>query len=119
HLSEMDFPFEEAQKRLGLPLFVKPTSSGSSVGVSKVTSAEGWKKALTDAFQWGNKVLIESAVSGDEVEVAVKGNSQVRASLPGTFRTESTFCDYNAKYLGKENDTKFIIPAFPDEAKVK
>src|SRR5690606_38646839 len=112
-------PFEEAEKKLGLPMFVKPTSSGSSVGVSKITSASDWDKALTEAFRWGNKVLIESAISGDEVEVAVKGNSKAQASLPGTFRTGAAFYDYNAKYLGKENDTQFVIPAFQEESKIK
>jgi D-alanine-D-alanine ligase len=116
HSSQIDFPFEEAQKKLGLPLFVKPCSSGSSVGVTKVTGASEWKSALQEAFRWSRKVLVETAISGDEVEVAVKGNIDVIASHPGTFRTDATFYDYSAKYLGKENDTKYFIPAFEDES---
>src|SRR5690606_951343 len=72
-----------------------------------------------EAFKWGPKVLVESAITGEEVEVAVKGVREIEASLPGTFKTQSTFYSYDAKYLGKENETTFQVPAFEEKEKIR
>ena len=63
---------DEAQReRLGLPVFVKPANGGSSIGVSKVERWEDFDTALNEAFKQDNKVLVEGALVGDEVEVGV------------------------------------------------
>lgn len=111
--------YEEVVEQLGTPLFVKPCSSGSSVGVTRVTRSEEWGSALKEAFLHDHKVLVESAISGDEVEVAVKGSrGHVEVSLPGTFKVPSEFYSYDAKYLS-EGNTTFQIPAFQDETKLR
>lgn len=84
--------------RLGLPLFVKPANSGSSVGVSKVTSEKDIPPALKKAFRFDNKILIEKAITGDEVECSVLGNKEPRVSLPGRVTAAADFYDYESKY---------------------
>ncbi len=114
--------YEHAAQKLGSTLFVKPCNLGSSVGVTKVTNKDQWLPALKEAFRHDQKVLVERAVSGDEVEVAIKGSSaKAEASLPGTFKMSSDFYSYDAKYLSKE-ETTYRIPAFEDAellAKIK
>lgn len=89
---------------LGETLFVKPARAGSSVGVSKVHHAGELDAALALAFAEDDKVLIESALVGREVEVAVlegRGGSSARASLPGeVVLTTREFYDFEGKYLG-------------------
>lgn len=87
---------------LGLPLFVKPARAGSSVGVSKVEVADELDAALAVAFAEDDKVLIETGVSGREIEVAVLETAEgVRASLPGeVILTSRGFYDFEGKYLG-------------------
>ena len=100
---------EEALDRFGLPLFVKPANSGSSVGTSKVHDRDALEPALREAARYDTKVLIERAIDGREVEVAVIGNEEPRASVPGEIRQEHDFYDYAAKYADDETD--LLIPA--------
>ncbi|WP_312167336.1 D-alanine--D-alanine ligase family protein [Microbacterium sp.] len=97
---------------LGLPLFVKPARAGSSVGVSKVTSPDELDEALAVAFAEDDKVLIETGVSGREIEVAVlEGAEGVRASLPGEIvLTSRGFYDFEGKYLGGDG-VDVVCPA--------
>ncbi|BDZ56110.1 D-alanine--D-alanine ligase [Agromyces marinus] len=93
----------EAAASLGLPQFVKPARAGSSVGVSKVTDAAGLDAALEIAFAEDDTVLIESAVVGREVEIAVLGGApgeRPRASVAGEIVLAGDgFYDFAAKYL--------------------
>jgi D-alanine-D-alanine ligase len=66
--------FEGAIEKLGLPMFVKPCNAGSSVGVNKVTDKSSFDLALSEAFEYDNKILIEEAILGKEVECAILGN---------------------------------------------
>jgi D-alanine-D-alanine ligase len=83
---------------LGTPVFVKPSSSGSSVGVTKVEREEELQSALDHAFEFDRKVLVETAVAGREVECAVLGNASPEASTPGEIVSTAQFYTYDAKY---------------------
>ncbi len=102
--------FATAVEQLGLPLFVKPANTGSSVGVSKVRTAEEFTEALELAWQYDHKIIIEECILGREVECAVLGNYQVEASLPGEIIPHHEFYSYEAKYLDPDGAT-LKIPA--------
>jgi D-alanine-D-alanine ligase len=84
---------------LGHPVFVKPANGGSSVGVSRVTSPAAIPAAMEAAFECDRKVLVERAVDAREIECAVIGNDDPRASILGEIVPSSEFYDYAAKYL--------------------
>lgn len=97
------------------PLFVKPSGTGSSVGVSKVRNTQELKAALQLAAQYDSKVLVEEFISGHEVEVAVLGNENPVASVVGEVIAGAEFYDYQAKY--HSNDSRTEIPAdLPESA---
>lgn len=108
--TENKIDFKKAKKELGLPMFIKPSCSGSSVGVSKVTNEKEYVKAYKDAFMFDHKILIEEAIVGRELECAVLGNEGARASCVGEVITTSTFYSYDAKYLDA-NASRTEIPA--------
>lgn len=90
---------------LGLPLIVKPSREGSSVGMSKITESEHLTAALAQAFQHDDEVLVEKWLSGPEFTVAVLGEE----ILPSVrIQPAGTFYDYEAKYLSDE--TKYFCP---------
>ena len=99
----------EVAQELGLPFFVKPNQSGSSLGVSKVNSLEDFDKALAFAFAEDNDILIESYLKGREVSVGVikyKGETKVMGITE--ILSQNDFFDYEAKYLGKSEE---VTPA--------
>lgn len=102
--------YEEIAARLGEPFFIKPSSSGSSVGVHKVKGPDEFEKAVIDAFQFDHKLIVERNIKGREIECAVLGNDKPQASLPGEVRSTHSFYSYEAKYLD-ENGAKMDIPA--------
>ena len=108
-----------AASELGLPLFVKPARAGSSVGVSKVETLTELDAALAVAFAEDDKVLIETGVSGREIEVAVlESVDGVRASLPGEIvLTSRGFYDFEGKYLGGDG-VDVVCPAELTEAEI-
>ena len=91
-----------------LPLFVKPANAGSSVGISKVKKSEELMKALQTAFEEDCKVLVEEAVTGREIEVAVLGNDAPKASCIGEIFAANEFYDYNAKYENMQSKTGIV-----------
>lgn len=91
------------------PLFVKPATSGSSVGISKVRNREELKRAYNIAFDESKKVLVEEAIDGQEVEVAVLGNNDPEASRVGEVLSGGEWYDYSSKY--KDNKSRTLIPA--------
>jgi len=106
-VSEIKVEFE-------LPLFVKPSRSGSSQGVAKVKSWDQLEIAITDAFSHDDKVLIEEMISGREVECGVLGS---KASAVGEIKIlgNHEFYNFEAKYL--DDATKLIVPAeIPEES---
>jgi D-alanine-D-alanine ligase len=98
------------ERELGFPCFVKPANLGSSVGVSKVRTPAALEPALIDGFRYDRKLLLERAVDAREIECAVLGNDQPRASVAGEIVPRHDFYSYQAKYLD-ENGAELIIPA--------
>ena len=91
---------------VGLPLFIKPARSGSSVGVSKVSSLEDFDKAITEAFKADNRIIIEEYINGREIDCGLFLNNNELNVLPLTeIITDNEFFDYEAKYTkGKANE---------------
>lgn len=96
------------------PLFVKPANAGSSVGISKAKNGLELFNAIRVAAEEDHKVLIEKAISGREIEVAVLGNRHPRASLVGEILAANEFYDYDAKYINTESKTR-ILDDVPEE----
>src|SRR5215831_12780467 len=96
-------------QEIGFPCFVKPANLGSSVGVSKVKAAEDLTAAIDLACACDRRVLIERAVQGREVEVAVLGNDAPMASVPGEVCYAGEWYDYETKYGAGQ--TTFKVPA--------
>ncbi|WP_249011306.1 D-alanine--D-alanine ligase family protein [Conexibacter sp. DBS9H8] len=99
---------------LGLPVFVKPVRMGSSVGIARVNRPDGLADALTAAFTYDDRAIVEAAAPGLEVECSVLGNraGEVRASAPGEILLaagESAWYDYAAKYTA--GGMRLIVPA--------
>jgi D-alanine-D-alanine ligase len=95
------------------PLFVKPANAGSSVGISKVKVKEGIPEALNVAFAEDDKAVIEEAIVGREIEVAVLGNRDPQASCIGEIVSANEFYDYVAKYDNIGSVTS-IVTDLPD-----
>ncbi|MFW0757280.1 D-alanine--D-alanine ligase [Pseudomonas sp. H11T01] len=102
--------FAEAQRKLGLPMFVKPANQGSSVGVSKVNDEAQYTAAVELALSFDEKILIESAVSGREIECAVLGNDQPIASGCGEIVVRNGFYSYDSKYID-DQAAEVVVPA--------
>ena len=100
---------EEIIVNLKFPMFIKPSNSGSSVGINKANSKEELQKHIEYAAQFDNKILIEEGINGREVECAVLGNEEVIASCVGEIKAADEFYSYDAKYNNSESKT--IIPA--------
>lgn len=90
------------------PLFVKPCSAGSSVGVTKVKSEAELADAIDTALKYDYKVLIEEAIVGRELEVAVLGNENPKASSVGEILTAGEFYSYDSKYINPESKTRIV-----------
>lgn len=100
----------QIEEQLGYPLFVKPPNLGSSVGITKAHHREELMAGIETALRFDRKVLIEAAVAhAREIEVAILGNEQPRASIPGEVIPSNEFYDYDAKYV--DNSSEIRIPA--------
>jgi D-alanine-D-alanine ligase len=97
------------RRSLPLPLFVKPASLGSSVGITKVSDTKDIPAALATAFRYDTTALVEKGIRGRELELSVLGNETPEASLPGEVIPFREFYDYNDKYI--DGKTTFVIPA--------
>jgi len=95
--------------QLGFPIFVKPANMGSSVGVSKVARREDFMTALNLAFQYDEWAICEEFITAREIEVAVLGNMEPIASVPGEIVPAGEFYDYKDKYVN--NSAILHIPA--------
>ncbi|OGD21008.1 MAG: D-alanine--D-alanine ligase A [Candidatus Aminicenantes bacterium RBG_16_63_16] len=97
------------RRSLPLPLFVKPSNLGSSVGITKVGDTKDVPAALATAFRYDTTALVEKGIRGRELELSVLGNETPEASLPGEVIPSREFYDYSDKYL--DGRTTFVIPA--------
>ena len=97
------------KKEFKFPVFVKPATLGSSVGMTRVKAAKELSAAIDLAAEYALKIMVERCVAAREIEVSVLGNDNVRASIPGEILPHREFYDYTAKYL--EQGTRLLIPA--------
>lgn len=109
-----DFELDDVVARadaaaLTFPLFVKPANLGSSVGVSRATTAAELVDACAAAAQYDEWIIVEQGVTAREIEVGVLGNADPRASLPGEVIPAHDFYDYEDKYL--DGAAQLVIPA--------
>ncbi len=105
-----DAALHHAIDTLGLPVFVKPANMGSSIGVSKANTIDELRAAIQVAIAYDEWILIEEAIVGREIEVAVLGNIEVRTSVPGEIVPGSDFYDYNDKYVSDSAQLKIPAP---------
>lgn len=112
--------FEAIEKKLGLPFMVKSASLGSSVGITKVSRKNQFKKAMDEAFRYDHEVIIEEFISGREIECAILGNRPPEASNPGEIiiRSNYEFYTFDAKYVDPEAVT-IQVPAELDKKTTK
>ena len=104
---------DEIEATLGYPCFVKPANLGSSVGIAKARSRTELETALDNAASYDRRIVVEESVIAREVECAVLGNDNPKASVVGEITFESDFYDYETKYSVGKADL-FIPAAIPD-----
>ena len=104
----------ESDSHFDYPIFIKPCNMGSSVGVKKVDSLDELEEAIDFAFQFDIKIIIEQGITAREIECAVLGNGNPKASILGEINPNAGFYSYEAKYLDS-NGAKLEIPANIDE----
>jgi D-alanine-D-alanine ligase len=111
---------DNAKKRVedsfGWPVCVKPARAGSSVGVSRVASSEGFNRAAEAAFAYDTKILVEPFMTARELECSVIGNDSPKAFEPGEIIPSHEFYDYEAKYIDPQG-ARLVIPAELDRDK--
>lgn len=98
---------------IGLPCFVKPANLGSSVGVSRAHDKKSLSAAIDLAAEYDRKIIIEEELIAREIECAVLGNDEPKASLPGeyvVYEESARFLDYTEKYANTGN-VSFVVPA--------
>jgi D-alanine-D-alanine ligase len=105
-LDEVSLKIEE---QISYPMFIKPSNSGSSVGISKAKTRDELEKAIEYASKYDKKILIEQGIEGREVECAVLGNEDIIASCVGEVLSAEEFYSFNSKYNNQESRT--AIPA--------
>lgn len=109
NFEEEELKIEKITSKLKFPMFVKPSNSGSSVGVKKVTTIEELKSAIENSQQYDNKILIEEEIVGKEVECAILEDEKINVSTVGEIKSAEEYYSFDAKYNIPES--KIIIPA--------
>lgn len=97
------------EQEIGYPCFIKPANLGSSVGINKAKNREQLQTALATAARYDRKLIVEEGLNVREVEVAVLGNDEPIASVPGEIIPSNEYYDYTAKYIS--GDSELMIPA--------
>jgi D-alanine-D-alanine ligase len=97
------------EEEFGYPMFSKPANLGSSVGICKIHTANEFEAALRCSAQFDRKILIEKGIDGRELECAILGNDEPRASVVGEVFSAHEFYDYEAKYVNPAS--RLEIPA--------
>jgi D-alanine-D-alanine ligase len=104
---------EKIEKSLTYPMFVKPSNSGSSVGVKKANNNEQLQQAIINASKYDTKILVEEGIIGREIECAVLGTNEIISSPVGEVLAAEDFYSFDAKYNNQESKT--VIPADIDK----
>jgi len=116
--SDVEKWIEKIKNDFELPVYIKPSNSGSSVGVNKVSDFKKLKKAVMDAARHDDKILAEQGLANPrEIEVAVLGNEELTISDPGELILDGAFYDFDEKY--EKNRTAITIPAKLDSKTIK
>lgn len=108
---------DQVKTKLGFPCFVKPANLGSSVGVTMANDEISLRQGIELAAQYDRKIIVEEGLDMREIECAVIGNDEPRASLPGEYVIKDetkAFLDYTEKYSGTGNN-EFVVPALVSE----
>jgi D-alanine-D-alanine ligase len=114
---ELDEGFaERVAMELGLPVFVKPANLGSSVGVTKAGDVDELRAAIDEALRYDDRIVVEEAIVGREIEVAVLGNAAPKASVPGEVVPGGDFYDFDDKYV--DGVAELRIPARLSEQEI-
>jgi len=117
YAKEKEKLIEKIERELNYNVFIKPSNSGSSVGISKAHNRKELEEGLENALKYDRKILVEKAINAREVEVAVLGNDEPIAAIPGEIIPANEFYDYEAKYSNAES--KLLIPANLTEEKLE
>ena len=112
---ELDAVSKKIEQKITYPMFIKPSNSGSSVGINKAKNNEELKKYIEYAGKFDNKILVEENINGREVECAVLGNEEVIASCVGEVLSAEDFYTFDAKYKNVKSLTQ--IPANIEKGK--
>ena len=117
NFEEDEFKMEKITEKLKYPMFVKPSNSGSSVGVKKATNDQELKMAIQNAAQYDTKILVEQGIDAKEVECAILDGKEVVASTVGEIISAEDFYSFDAKYNIPESKT--VIPAEITEEQIE
>ena len=117
NFNETEFKLDTITTKLKFPMFVKPSNSGSSVGVKKATNNEELKQAIEYAGQYDTKILVEQGINGKDVECAILDGEEVLASTVGEIISAEDFYSFDAKYNIPESKT--VIPADITEEQIE
>lgn len=117
NFEEEEFKLEKITSKLKFPMFVKPSNSGSSVGVKKATNNEELKMAIQHAGQFDTKILVEQGIDAKEVECAILDGKEITASTVGEILPAEEFYSFDAKYNMPESKT--AIPADITEEQIE
>ena len=116
-MEEEQLKIEHITGKLKFPMFVKPSNSGSSVGVKKAKDIGELKLAIENASQYDRKIIVEEGIDGIEVECGILDYGEIKASTIGEIRSAKEFYSFDAKYNIPESKT--IIPANIDKEKIE
>lgn len=97
------------EEKLNYPIFVKPANLGSSVGISKANNREELLSGINEALKFDARIVLEQGIDAREIEVAVLGNNEVKASIAGEIKPAKDFYDYEDKYIN--GSSTYDIPA--------
>ena len=120
NFEEENLEIEKITEKLKFPMFIKPSNSGSSVGVKKATNCEELQKAIEHAGQYDTKILVEQGIIGKEVECAILervAENDILASTVGEIMSAEEFYSFDAKYNIPESKT--IIPAAIENTQIE
>lgn len=109
-LKNKDELLSSIESQLTYPMFVKPSSLGSSVGINKVRNKQELSEACIHAFSFDDRILVEKSMVAREIECSVLGHAELIVSQPGEIKTSSEFYDFDSKYIDQDS-SEILIPA--------
>ena len=111
-----DLELDKIENDLEYPIFVKPANLGSSVGISKATNRKELLEGIKEALKYDSRIVLEQGIEAREIEVAVLGNEDVKASIAGEIKPAKDFYDYEDKYIN--GASTYDIPAKISESQM-